>query len=673
MTQITRWRCAAPLALLAACAPHASVPPVRPMVSVGSAAAPLPAIAPVNGPLALHVVYPSDKDLVDAADSDFIFGSTGSGNASLTINGTPVRVWPNGAFLAWMAFPPDSVMHFRLAAKAGTDTASLDYVARRVVRFVPPVSGPWIDTTAVEPHGLLWWPRHEYLPIHVRAAPGSSVRVVLPGGRVIPLVADPRPAAAPWGTRAFDRDTLAVRLGTANDRYAGVVRGLALGNPGPLFGGSNKAGEAGRAGRAGTNGVNSPALPALPALPASPASPAFIESTLGADTVRVPWNISIGLLDTLPIVTELNDDTANTGTTDSLTVGRQEPYGTYYWFFPTGTRAQVTARSNDEMRLQLSTGVDAWVNVADAQPLPAGLPAPLGEAGSVRFVALADRVQLRIPVGTLAPFHVDEDGHRLQLTLFGVRGDVNWIQYGGVDPLIAGARWDAPAADQVRFTIDLTDPVWGYRTRWEGTDLIFEIRRPPVIDAAHPLRGRRIAIDPGHPPLGAKGPTGLREPEANLAVALEVRRLLEAEGATVLMTRTTDTAIDLYPRVRFADSVNAEMLISIHNNAFPDGVDPFLNAGTSSYYNQPQSLPWVRATQRALAARLGIRDLGFGRGDLALVRPTWMPAILTEGMFLMIPEQENALRTADGQHRYAEAVVDGMRAFLVERATEAGR
>ncbi|MGH7531698.1 MAG: hypothetical protein ACREL4_00285, partial [Gemmatimonadales bacterium] len=204
MTQITRKWCAAPLVLFAACAPHAAVPVVSPAIAV-EAAPPLPAIAPVNGPLALHVVYPSDKDLVDAADSDFIFGSTGTGAASLTINGAPVRVWPNGAFLAWMAFPPDSVMHFQLAAKAGADTASLAYVARRVVRFVPPTSGPWIDTTTVEPHGLLWWPRNEYLPIHVRAAPGSSVRIILPGGHTIPLVADPRPAAAPWGTRAFDR------------------------------------------------------------------------------------------------------------------------------------------------------------------------------------------------------------------------------------------------------------------------------------------------------------------------------------------------------------------------------------------------------------------------------------------------------------------------------------
>jgi N-acetylmuramoyl-L-alanine amidase len=669
MTQITRSACAAAVIVSLACAPHPAPAPVAPATASAPTAS-LPAIAPVEDPLALSVVYPSDQDLVDAADSDFIFGSTGTGAATLTINGTAVRVWPNGAFLAWMAFPRDTLMHFVLTAQAGTDTASLDYVARRVARFVPPASGPWVDTTTIQPHGLIWWPRHEYLPIHVRAAPGSSVRIILPRGRTIPLVADPAPAAASWGTRAFDRDTLAVKLGTANDRYAGVVRGLALGTPGPLFGREAQTADKSHA----THETQTSSVPARASCASCVpcASCAYLESALGADTVRVPWNVAIGLLDTLPIVAELNDDTAHTGSTDSLTVGRQEPYGTYYWFFPTGTRSQVTGRVNDEIRLHLAAGVDAWVNAVDAQPLPAGLPAPMGEVGSVRFSALADRVQLRIPVGTRAPFHVDEDGRRLILTLFGVRGDVNWIQYGGVDPLVAGARWDAPAADQVRFAIDLTAPVWGYRTRWDGTDLILEIRRPPVIDAAHPFQGRHIAIDPGHPPLGAKGPTGLREAVANLAVALEVRRILEALGARVSMTRTTDTAVDLYPRVRSADSVDAEMLISIHNNAFPDGVDPFLNAGTSSYYNQPQSLPWVRATQRALAARLGIRDLGFGRGDLALVRPTWMPAILTEGMFLMIPEQENALRTPEGQHRYAEAVVDGMRAFLLERAADRG-
>jgi N-acetylmuramoyl-L-alanine amidase len=65
--------------------------------------------------------------------------------------------------------------------------------------------------------------------------------------------------------------------------------------------------------------------------------------------------------------------------------------------------------------------------------------------------------------------------------------------------------------------------------------------------------------------------------------------------------------------------------------------------------------------------RLGVRDLGFGRGDLALVRTTWMPSILTEGLFIMVPEQEAALRSARGQRLYAEAVVEGIRRFLRER------
>ena len=657
-------RTLAPVFLAIGCAPRTSTSPApspAPSAANVAPAEPLPAIPVVSGPLALKVVYPSDKDLVDAGDSSFIFGSTGNGSATLTINDLPVRVWPNGAFLAWMPFPADSVMHFHLAARAGTDTASLDYVARRVRRFVPPSSGAWVDTSAEEPKGLVWWPRAEDLPIRVRAAPGSKVRILLPSGRSIQMVPDPGPNDVAWGTRAFDRDTAHAHAGTASDRYVAVVRGLALGNPGPLFG------EAGRADKAGMAGALNPRA-GMSAPPALSASSAVIEAILGADTVRAPWNVSIGLLDTLPILTELNDDTAHTGKTDSISVGREVPAGTYYWFFPTGTRSQVTGRSNDEMRLQLANGVIAWVNADDAQPLPEGMPLPTAEIGSVRLTALPDRVLIRIPAGVRAPFRVAEEQKRLSLTFYGARGNVNWIQYGGVDPLISQVRWDAPAADQVRLDVDLTAPVWGYHTRWDGSDLVLEVRRPPVIDAAHPFRGRRIVIDPGHPPLGAKGPTGFREAEANLAVALRLRTKLEAEGAQVLMTRTTDSAVDLYPRVHFADSVNAELLISIHNNAFPDGVDPFLNAGTSSYYNQSRSLPWVRFTQRALGANLGIRDLGFGRGDLALVRPTWMPAILTEGMFLMIPEQENALRTPEGEDRYARAVFEGMRDFLEWRA-----
>ena len=70
--------------------------------------------------------------------------------------------------------------------------------------------------------------------------------------------------------------------------------------------------------------------------------------------------------------------------------------------------------------------------------------------------------------------------------------------------------------------------------------------------------------------------------------------------------------------------------------------------------------------ERGLVQQLGLRDLGVGRGDLALVRPTWQPSILTEGLYMIVPEQEAALRSTEGQRRYALGVLDGLRAWFLE-------
>jgi N-acetylmuramoyl-L-alanine amidase len=181
-----------------------------------------------------------------------------------------------------------------------------------------------------------------------------------------------------------------------------------------------------------------------------------------------------------------------------------------------------------------------------------------------------------------------------------------------------------------------------------------------------PLAGLTLAIDPGHPPLGATGPTGFTEAEANLLVAQQLVPLLEREGARVLLTRNDAGPLDLPARVRFADSVDAAVLVSIHNNALPDGVNPFTNNGASTFYNLPRALPLARAIQARLVERTGLRDLGVARADLALTRATWMPAVLTEGLFMMIPEQEAALRSSEGRRLYAVAVLEGLRQFFAE-------
>jgi N-acetylmuramoyl-L-alanine amidase len=604
----------------------------------------LPPVPPRIGPLRLTVIYPSAVDQVDVRDSTFLFGSTGTGDASLWVNGTPVPVAPNGAWLAWVPVSPDSILQFTIQARTPVDSATLVYPVKRTRRFRPPTTPVWIDSLSFAPSSRVWWPANEFLPISVRAAEGASVRLVLSDGTSIPLTPDAAPTEVPAAIRAFDRDSANLRTPVRADRYVGMLKGRAIGaEPGPIVG-----------------PFGGPPGPGPGSVPIT----AMVEAVIGADTARATWNLRMALLDTIPQVIEFNDDLAGEGKSDSLTVGRARPGATYHWFFPTGTRTVASGRLGEDLRVRLSRGQEAWVPVADAVPFPLGYPASRGTVGSVTLTPRDRFLTLRVPLSQRVPFRVEESRHSLTLRLYNAVADINWTRFGSTHPYIRDLRWLQATSDEVTITLDFSAMVWGYRTRWAGNDLLFEFRAPPKIDANQPLQGRLIVVDPGHPPLGATGPTGMTEATANLAVALRLRASLEAGGAQVVMTRTSATPVDLGARTRLADSISADLLISVHNNALPDGVNPFTNNGASVFYNHPRSLLLARAVQRELVRQLGVRDLGAGRGDLALVRPTWMPAILTEGLFMMIPEQEAALASPAGQQRYAVAVRDGVVAFL---------
>ena len=123
----------------------------------------------------------------------------------------------------------------------------------------------------------------------------------------------------------------------------------------------------------------------------------------------------------------------------------------------------------------------------------------------------------------------------------------------------------------MQYIMTLKGAVYGYQPLWEDSVFRFRVRNPPAINPAEPLRGLKIAIDPGHPPVGATGPTGLWEPEGTLPVGLKVRELLQAKGVDVFMTRTTPDPVDLNLRGTMARRENAHAFVSIHLNALPDG------------------------------------------------------------------------------------------------------
>lgn len=364
-----------------------------------------------------------------------------------------------------------------------------------------------------------------------------------------------------------------------------------------------------------------------------------------------------------------------TGGADTLATGsdaiyaRPTPTGTYRWFFPRGARLAVVERRGDQYRVQLDPQTEAWVDARNLDVAATGAPpAPANVTAAVTRSPAG--IDLRAEAGG-RPFLVETTETGAVVTVYGATGATLTSPVTG-----PGATAEA-SGGAARFTVRTGATPWGYKAWYEADgDLVVRIREQPVIDPANPLRGRRIVIDPGHPPAGATGPTGLREGDANLAISLPLAAKLRARGAEVILTRTgqeglvssTNSSEELRARVQLAVDRDAELLVSVHNNAFGAGADPFRAHGTSVYYFHPHSAGLAQALDREIVAVTRIPDIGARVSNLALARPTWMPTALTESLFMPIPEQEAALRDPAFVERLADAHVAGIEAFFRERA-----
>jgi N-acetylmuramoyl-L-alanine amidase len=280
-------------------------------------------------------------------------------------------------------------------------------------------------------------------------------------------------------------------------------------------------------------------------------------------------------------------------------------------------------------------------------------------------------VDVIIPIGSRAPYFVEEGDRSIAITLYGVRGNTDIVNYAASDSMVRTVEWSQLSEDRARVTVNLRAAPYGYLVLWENNAIVLKLRGRPAIDVARPLAGLTIAVDPGHPPIGATGPTGLYEAQATLPIGVWLKRILEERGATVVMTRTTDAPVALGDRPIIARRANVHAFVSIHLNALPDGVNPFLNPGTGTYFFRTHSEPLAREVQRGMVSQMGLKDLGVNYDNLAVVRGTWYPAVLCEGAFIMMPDQEAALRMPEFQERYARGVADGIENYFRTLATRA--
>ncbi|WP_157212188.1 N-acetylmuramoyl-L-alanine amidase family protein [Desulfomonile tiedjei] len=259
---------------------------------------------------------------------------------------------------------------------------------------------------------------------------------------------------------------------------------------------------------------------------------------------------------------------------------------------------------------------------------------------------------------------------------------------------------------------------WKPRPALQGNPLYLEsaerrspperIASLPPTDASQDLRAKHrdkckiftIVIDPGH---GGKDPGAvsrdgsLKEKDITLEVSKRLKTALEAKGSMfrVVLTREDDKSLALPERTAVANSVGADLFVSIHCNAATDGTSKGIETFYLDKAGSPRAMrlaakengiPLVKMTDleatlldlmvtskkteseelantlhKAMATSLkrrkfGIRDRGVKRAPFYVLLGAKMPAILVECAFLSNGRDRRSLTTPE----YLDAVAQGL-------------
>ncbi len=602
------------------------------------------------GPLDLTVVYPKDGQKIPAVDSTFIFGSVKPG-ASLAINGTIIEVHREGG---WLAFLPVSPGEFVFEIAAAMD----DIVDTATVRVYLPefpdysYDRLYFRAGSLEPSKSIWVLPGDEISLSFAGTPYCNAFAIAQGfGDTIHMQESP-PRHYYLGRSVFSEDDRPV-LQTVDSM---LVRGLYTGTmtaPDTVCDSLTvfyylyppSLAQISWMLKHGTE-WKSRSLPyhtfgSLPPLKA--------ETTLVPIRIMDPGQLR---------VVEL---------TDSLTVIRTGALKGYLCVHqPAGIQLALVGKDDRWLKVRLSPHQYGWVPDTAAIVLPEGTAVPHSYISLVQTVNHPDRVSIRAATSARHPFRVVENLDEQSITVFiyGADSDTDWIRYDNSDSLIDHIVWFQPEPGVYGLKVYLTeDRIWGYDGYYRGNEFRFDIRKFPSWKRS--ISDFRFVIDPGHgPDPGAVGPTGLTEKDANLAIARRLQRDLEREGAEVILTRRGDDSVALYDRPKIAIGEAADIFVSIHNNALPDGVNPYVNNGVSVFYYHPHSAELARMVHNAMVRNLDLEDFDWYYGNLAVNRPTQYPAILIECAFMMIPEHEAMLRTDSFQREISKAIIEGIEDFL---------
>lgn len=200
-----------------------------------------------------------------------------------------------------------------------------------------------------------------------------------------------------------------------------------------------------------------------------------------------------------------------------------------------------------------------------------------------------------------------------------------------------------------------------------------------VISEMVPMeRLHRIVIDPGHggEDGGAISCTGKNESTFNLQISLRLNDLLHLLGYDTVMIRTTDTSVytagqtiaqkkvsDLKQRVRIVERTYNPILVSIHQNTFPEGK----YSGAQVFYaSSAGSQELAKQLQDALVSALkpGSNRRAKQGSGIYLLDKINAPGVLVECGFLSNPQEEALLSAADYQKKLCCVISASLSQFL---------
>ena len=150
------------------------------------------------------------------------------------------------------------------------------------------------------------------------------------------------------------------------------------------------------------------------------------------------------------------------------------------------------------------------------------------------------------------------------------------------------------------------------------------------------------------------------EADHTLTTALLVKKELEAMGAKVILTRTSDTSVSLAERAEISNKNNANAFISIHFDSSEDDSA----SGTTAYYYSDKSESLSQTVNKYLSRNLPLKNQGSRFQNFMVLRDNARPSILLELGYLNNQGDNKVISSEEYQQNIAKSIANALKEYF---------